>query len=441
MTLKSVLQICIVFALLAGVVLFSNKKETERDQVAELTKELLLLDKSKVDGLTLENAAGTVVLKKIDGAWKIVEPLALDASDGAVQGILANLERAHLKKSLDLEEGEKIERLTEYGLLPPQVRVIVQVEGSVLDTIDYGNSPLNVYVYVKRASENRVGMTELYRRTGVDKDLRHMREKRALVFTRPSVTGFRIEGPAITINVAKEGDRWLLQQPSPGPADRAQVDSVLSHLGSAVMTFIDDTPASLSPFGLDAPAMQIDVHAKDPDGSMTTNTLWIGDHTERGHYYGRSGSGPSVFSLDSTFVQGLLTSDFPLRPKHLLEFQRKTVDRIEFTYPDRSILCVRDNDAWLAVSPAAPVKGSAIEAVLFAMEQLEAVAFVENSQGLETPRLRIRAWAGEHVVADLALGDVEGDKVHVRSNLIELGCLVEKAKADRLMPERIFVAE
>ena len=194
MNLKSVLQICIVFALLLGAVLYSNQKEEEEEQVVQMTKELLVLDKEKVDGLTIQTDSGTVVLRKEEGTWSITEPLALPASEGSVQGVLANLERAHLKKFLLLEEGEETERLTEYGLLPPMVRVIVEVEGAVLDTIDYGNSPLNVYVYVKKASEDRVGMTELYRRTGVARNLRQMREKRALVFAKSAVTEWRIAG-------------------------------------------------------------------------------------------------------------------------------------------------------------------------------------------------------------------------------------------------------
>jgi hypothetical protein len=440
MNLKSVLKICFVFALLLGAVLFSNQKEEEEDQVAQMTKELLVLDKEKVDGLTIETDSGAVVLRKEEGTWRIIEPLALAASEGSVQGVLANLERAHLKKFLLLEEGEETERLTEYGLLPPKVRVIVQVEGAVLDTIDYGNSPLNEYVYVKKASEDRVGMTELYRRTGVAKNLRQMREKRALVFAKSAVTEWRIAGQGLTIQVAKAAEGWRLQQPSVGPADGGQVDSVLAHLGSAFMTFVDDTPASLVPFGLDSPTMQIDVHVEGADGSPAIHTLWIGDETEKGHY-AKSTLGPSVFSLDSSFVQSLPTSDLPLRPKRLLDFQRKHVDRIEFVYPDRSILCVRDNNAWLAVSPVQPVDGTQIEAILLALERLEAVAFVEDPRGLESPRLRIRAWAGDASVADLALGDVEGDRVHVRGGAVESGCLVEKATADRLMPERIFVAE
>ncbi|HJN28325.1 MAG TPA: DUF4340 domain-containing protein [Candidatus Latescibacteria bacterium] len=440
MTLKSVLQICIVFAILAGAILYSNQKEQEKEDVAELTKELVVLDKSRVDGLTIETAAGAVVLRKVDGTWKILEPLQLDASAGAIEGVLANLERAHLKKFLLLDEGEETERLTEYGLIPPHVRVIVQVEGSVLDTIDYGNSPLNTYVYVKRASQQRVGMTELYRRTGVDKDLFELREKRALRFEKSAVTSVRITRPSLTIEIARDGDSWRLQQPSEGPADGGQVDSVLSRLSAAFMTSFDDAPASLSSYGLDTPTLQVDVHAQGADGSTSTHTLSVGDVAASGHY-AKSESAPYVFTLDSSFVQGMPTSDFRLGPKKLLDFQRKTVDRVEFIYPDRSILCVRDNNAWVAASPPGPIDGNEMEAILFTMEQLEAVAFTEGSQSLRTPSLRVRAWAASEIVADLSLGQVEGDRVHARGSLIERGTLVEKAEADRLMPERIFVGE
>ena len=157
----------------------------------------------------------------------------------------------------------------------------------------------------------------------------------------------------------------------------------------------------------------------------------------------RTSPSPSVFTVDSALVERLDEAAFGLRFKHLLSFERKTVDRVEFAYPGRTVLCVRQGAAWLAVPQQRPVNGTELDAILYNMEELRAEGFVSaqpagGSYGLDPPRARIRVWAEEELVGDLALGQVQGEMVYARGSGNDLACLVDRETVQLLGVDRIF---
>ena len=443
MSLKSVLWISVLFALLVGVVLYSNQRETDKEQAADYTKELLDFDKNLVDELTIEAKGGRVLMQKVGEAWNITEPLELEASRGGVLAMLANLERARLNRFVLLDDDDDGEILKEYGLDPPHVRVTLRVQGSILDTVDFGNSPFGKFVYVKKSSENRIGMTEIYRRTGVDKDLSALRDRRALTFEQSEATGLRVESPEGTVELAKAAGEWLFQQPRDGKADGVAVEAFLVDLSSVAGKFVDEAPAKLGDYGLDPAQMRVDIDVVSAGGTEMVESLLIGTEMD-GVFYAKDGSRAAVFTLDSTLVNQLPVAVFGLGQKHLVRFERKSIDRIEFAYPAKSILCVRHESSWATISPPQAVNGDEIDAILFNMEKLQAERFLPsvaeaNSRGLDTPRMVIRIWSEDQAVGELTIGgDATTDKLYAKGSDNEFDSVIDKTKAERLTAERIF---
>ena len=438
MNLKTALLVGLLFVLVLGAVLYSNRREQEVEAADVLSRELLVFDKKEADELTVDGPKGRVVCRKAGDQWRIVEPVEVDASRGAVETVLVNLERARLKKYLLLEDAGDPDLLREYGLDPPHMMVTLSVKGSVLDTVLYGDSPMGVYVYVKKTSEDRIGMTELYRWTGVNRGFAQLREKRALNFERGHARNLRIESPDGAIEVAKLEDGWQMKSPLETRGDEEGIQTVLAKLSAPVKEFVDDRPASLGEYGLDAPRYRIGVTT----AGGGTYGLWIGGGAENG-YHAKNLSQPSVFTVDSALVERLDEAAFGLRFKHLLSFERKTVDRVEFAYPGRTVLCVRQGAAWLAVPQQRPVNGTELDAILYNMEELRAEGFVSaqpagGSYGLDPPRARIRVWAEEELVGDLALGQVQGEMVYARGSGNDLACLVDRETVQLLGVDRIF---
>ena len=437
MNLKTALLVSLLFVCVLGAVLYSNRTEQEKEEADILSRELLVFDKAEADELTVDGPKGRVVCRKVGDQWRIVEPVEADASRGAVETVLVNLERARLKKYLPLEDDGDRDILEEYGLDPPYIMVSLRIRGSVLDTVLYGDSPMGVYAYVKRASEDRIGMVEFYRRTGVNRGLAQLREKRALKFERPQVEGLRIVGPGDPVEVTNMEDGWRMSRPLATRGDDEEIQDLLKELSAPVKEFVDDTPAGLGEYGLDPPRLRVEVTTADGGA----HTLWVGGGAGSG-YYAKNLSQPSVFTVDSVLVDRLDEAASGLRFKHLLAFERKAVDRVEFAYRGRTVLCVRQGEAWLAVHQQRPVNGIELDAILSTMEELRAEGFVSasggGSYGLDPPRSRIRVWAEEQLVGDLALGEVEGEMVYARGSANDLACLVDKEVAERLGVDRIF---
>ncbi len=438
MNLRTALLVSLLFVLVLGALLWSNRREGQKEEADVLSRELLVFDKKEADELTVDGPKGRVVCRKVGDQWRIVEPVEVDASRGAVETVLVNLERARLKKYLPLEDVGDRDVLEEFGLDPPHLMVTLRVKGSVLDTVLYGDSPMGVYVYVKKTSEDRVGMVEFYRRTGVDRGLAQLREKRALKLDWDQARDLRVESAGATVEVAMAEDGWRMTSPRETRGDEEGIEEVLKGLSAPVKEFVDDRPASLEEYGLEAPRIRIEVTGSDGG----THGLWIGGGAENG-FYAKSLSQPSVFTVDSALVERLDEAAFGLRFKRLLAFERKAVDRVEFAYPGRTVLCVRQGQAWLAVPDQQPVNGLELEAILYTMEELRAEDFLAGdagsaAYGLEPPRARIRVWAADRLVGDLALGRVQGEMVYAKGSETDLACLVDRETVGLLGVDRIF---
>ena len=143
------------------------------------------------------------------------------------------------------------------------------------------------------------------------------------------------------------------------------IEAILQGLASPVEEFVDDAPNSLRPYGLDPPALRVEVSVGDE-----VHSLWVGSGKE-GSYYAQDLSRDPVFTLDSSFVNQLNRASFELKSRKLFDFTREEVNRVEFAYRDSSILCVRDSVAWLAVSQDRPINAMELKAVLFNMEKLK----------------------------------------------------------------------
>ena len=442
MKLKTVILISLFFAALFLLVLYDDRKEGEKEGAEYYSRELLTFDKNEVDELSIENASGRVVCRKVGEDWQIVAPVTVDAHRGAIQAVLANLERARLTRFLVLDDESIEEALKKYGLDFPHVKVSLRVGGRLLDTVLFGDeNPSGRYVYVKKDSEDRIGMVELYRRTGVDKQWRELRNKTTLKFKRALATKLRIESQVDTVEVTKSGEEWQMESPTEVKGDGEAIEAILQGLASPVEEFVDDAPNSLRPYGLDPPALRVEVSVGDE-----VHSLWVGSEKE-GNYYAQDLSRDPVFTLDSSFVNQLHRASFELKSRKLFDFTRAEVNRVEFAYRDSSILCVRDSVVWLAVPQDRPINAMELKAVLFNMEKLKVKKFPTLAQnphrdyGLNPPRMRIRLWAGEETVGDLSLGEAEGDLVYVKKGENDLICLVDRKMAESLTVERLFAPE
>src|ERR1039457_2369308 len=147
--------------------------------------------------------------------------------------------------------------------------------------------------------------------------------------------------------------KWEITAPKPLPADQEAVAGVLSTLASLNATRrIEDKASDLAPYGLSAPAAEVDLTSKDGK----TTKLLIGDDTPTGGgAYVRGDGDLRVFTLASSTKTSIQKTPDDLRDKRLLTVDSDKISRVELIVQAKgkaqSIEFGRNKEEWQILKP------------------------------------------------------------------------------------------
>jgi hypothetical protein len=152
----------------------------------------------------------------------------------------------------------------------------------------------------------------------------------------------------IMLTKASSGD-WQITAPEPLRADQGTVTGMLSTLSSLNSErVVEDKAADLKPFGLDRPALEVDITEKD----NKSQELLLGDDTPAsGGVYAMLAGDPRVFTVASynrTSVDKTLND---LRDKRLLPVNPDKIGRVELIKKNEDIEFGRNKEAWQILKP------------------------------------------------------------------------------------------
>lgn len=151
---------------------------------------------------------------------------------------------------------------------------------------------------------------------------------------------------------------WQIEQPKPLRADQSSVSGVLSTLSSLTSErVVEDKATDLKQFGLDQPAVEVDVTERD----NKTHQLLIGDNTPAGGAtYSMLAGDPRVFTIASYQKSSIDKSLNDLRDKRLLTVSADKVSRVELISKGQDIEFGRDKDEWQILKPK-PLRADSIQ--------------------------------------------------------------------------------
>lgn len=223
-------------------------------------------------------------------------------------------------------------------------------------------------------------------------------EKQLLAVDGETITGIDLVFPDREIGLAKTDGAWRLTKPIDAPADDAAVKAVVSALTSAqVDRSLDDVPADLKPFGLDAPDPLVKLTAS----SGTVPSVAVGKNTAiGGKTYVRRGDEKPILLTASTLKAGLNKQPKDLRDKQILRFQDDDVTQVDIAPAGGDALRIerKDKDAW-TVEPGGHVADpTEVRSYLSALRSARAVDFPAADApdtGLDAPRLTISVATGK----------------------------------------------
>jgi hypothetical protein len=152
----------------------------------------------------------------------------------------------------------------------------------------------------------------------------------------------------IVLTKADSGE-WKITGPQRFGADQTVVLGILSTLSSlSSERMVEDRATDLKQYGLDQPALQLDISEKD----NKTQKLLIGDDTPTGGAtYAMVAGDPRVFTMATYAKTSVDKSLNDLRDKRLLTVNQDKISRIELIGRNQTIEFGRNKDEWQILKP------------------------------------------------------------------------------------------
>ncbi len=438
MRFKTNLVISAVFAaLLAFVYFYEIKGGEEREAAAKKARQLLDFSDHEATRIFIDRVDTAISVAKTPDGWRLLEPVAADADQKAVERYLRNLRETEIERVVEdsAAAAGNADLAAKYGLEKPRLRVLIELAETVLDTVVLGqDSPTERYAYARRSGENpEIFTVRAWRLDNLDKGVFDLRDRRVLAFDSDEVreiglTGFATEGDLIII---REEGSWRLM-PVDRPADESSVEELLQEISSSeAEAFVSETPGEeeKASRGLAEPILEVSLLLGE---ERAEKRLVIGLEAEdKGHHYALDPSRAPIFLIDSTLVNAVGKSAFDLRDKQPVAVEdRDAIGKIELwqggeaaftaerdTTGGWNVSAPEDREAksWKLNSLLSDIDGIEVEA--FTADAAEEAAIDISPYGLEVPAVRIQLTDDLEERVEIRIGEVDGTAYLMRTGV------------------------
>ena len=249
-----------------------------------------------------------------------------------------------------------------------------------------------------------------------------------------------IKNDAGEITTLKKVDgTWQMTAPVQTRASDLDASGITSALsGLEVARVVDENPADLKEFGLDAPTVEVSFTAKAPNPS---GTILVGGHTATaGNLYARKDGDKKVVLISEFNLTTFNKSTFDLRDKAIVTFDKEKADGVDVVLAKGGFELKKTTE-WTMVQPlAARADASAADGLVSAVASLQMKSVVNTTPtaddlkrfGLDAPAAVVNVHLGTERVS-VALGGPAGDDtVYVKAVAKPDVYTVQKAAADDL---------
>lgn len=388
MRFRTTLILAAVFAgLLAYAFLVEEPKRVEEGK----KKTLLSVQSDDVTGVTLAFADREIVLKKVDGTWRLTAPVDAPADTVAVTNLVNAAAQAEITKDL----GDAGGKLAQYGLETPLVRVTLTTKDKTLPAVLVGKTtPIGAGAYAKLADASNVVLTGGALRSSMDKQVKDLRDKTILTFGDPELRKVEIQGEGKDIVLVQQDGTWRLEQPRAMAADAATVRSFLSSLRSLrAVDFPAEPAADPAAFGLDKPRLRITLRLGEEGAEKT---LLVGASNDKKEMYVQRAGQPTVYAVSDWTYRDLDKSADDFRDKTILTFAPAEVTGLSIIGPDGAVKLSR-NDAkeWRLEGVDGKVSPAAVQQYLDEVREVKGFSVAAEQPtdlaalGLNPPSLAI----------------------------------------------------
>ncbi len=222
----------------------------------------------------------------------------------------------------------------------------------------------------------------------------------------------------------KDSGTWTLVTPIAVPAAESDASALANALADIdVVRVVEETPADLKEYGLDAPRIEIDFKA---DGGKTSGRLLVGVKTATGgNLYARREDQKRVVLIGQFHETPLNKSTFDLRDKAILKVDRAKIDGVDLNVAGKIAEFAKAGSNWTIIKPfAARADFSAVDGLLGRVEGAPMQSIVTSAPtpdelkkyGFDKPQAVVNLHLGSERVSLTVGAKADDTSVYVRAS-------------------------
>jgi hypothetical protein len=410
MRIRGLLVAVVLLAALGVGVYFSNKEKAAEaaKPPADAPPKILALTEGDITKVTLKKkGADETVLEKANGKWQITAPKPYPADQDTASQLVASTANV----SGDRVVEDKASNLSAYGLNSPILEVDITGKGGKVSKLKIGDdTPTNSGSYAIVDGDPRVFTVASYVKTGVDKSLNDLRDKRLLRFDQDKLSRVELIAKKQDIEFGRDKDQWQIVKPKPLRADGLQVDEMLRKLKDAKMDLtLSDDDAKKAAAGFASGTPVATVKLTDPSGTQE-----IEIHKNKDDYYAKSSVAPGVFKTTPELGAGVDKALDDFRNKKLFDFGFNDPGKIQMHANGKAFDFQKGGDDWF--SNGKKMDSTSIQSFVDKLRDLAAAKFLDTpSLGASTADITVVSNNGK-LTEKLLIAKQGSDYVAQRQN-------------------------
>ena len=387
--MRIIVWLSVGIAALLGVNILLTFNDSQDTAIVQRTS-LLPFPDDAVSLIEISRGGGVESVLTHTGSWRLVEPFAGSVDEAVVLKLLDALAYAPLDDSLGDQELLRLGRTrADFGLESPRLAVRIRA-GASEAAISFGSpTPSASGVYAAIDDVRAVFVVPSNTFAAVDVPASGFRRRTLFTSGEESVASFDVKrGAGEFMRFRREGDGWLMVQPTEGPASLTKIKKLLSDVMSAsAVDFVwpvggsnevaEASDALLAGYGLGAESA-VTLTLKGTDGS--DRRISFGSDAGEGRVYALVHNGAAVVTVDAALKDLVSPGNSALADTRLFPYETSQVSGMSIV--DDGVACMlakNEDGTWRLDSPiSAAASSTAVDSLLSAVLALRGGDTDEN---------------------------------------------------------------
>ena len=362
-----------LLAVLGGVVFWSNKKQASAAKTGtDTSPKILTIPDEQIQQISIQKkGAEPIDLKRDNGKWQILQPKPYAADPDACASLVSSLASVSADKTVEDTPTD----LGQYGLANPQLKVTVTRKDGKTNELEIGDdTPTNSGAYAMAAGNPHVYTVLSYVKSGVDKGLNDLRDKRLLTFDQDKLTRVALAAKGEPVEFGKNSqNEWTIVKPKSLRADSGSVDTLVSKLKDAKMDLANPDADAARKF-----AGAAKIATATVQDSSGTQTLEVRQDKDK-NYYAKSSAVEGVYKITSDVGDGLNKSLDDFRNKKLFDFGFSDPTKVDVVNGLSAANYTKSGDKWML--GAKSMDNSTVQNLIDKLRDLAATKFTDKGGG------------------------------------------------------------